>query len=773
MDGKAVLVDYEHFMERFVPLPPGPVGPRKTRYSAVRLQDIPLKPESAMYPDLMEKLNVSWLAPGYSFVETPSKPDKNASKLRVDGGMYPAADAPEENKNTDWSTIEVFIECKTDDTKGDPFDDSAVDGSAYADERRGVLGQMLTYSYSMLKAQHRTHLFNVIVFGSHARLSRLDRGGVVVTKKFNYKTEPEKLLEFFWRLARLSPAQRGHDVSAVPVVEGSDEYQLMRSRADNPRCDGKNALQEHARKAFKKSLESARWWKLRVDDESDPTGDPEPRYFLIGKPHFAAAKGLVGRATRCYVAIDVRDPQGPFVFLKDAWRVDHEGIRKEGEILGYLNQQAVQNIPTRLCHGDVLPPPYQRTISHEIWSEVNSNTMPCPLKTHRHYRLVVKEVCLPMNDFKNAEELVWLMARCIEAHGNAYKEGILHRDISAGNVLIYINEYVDDKGELIKERDGLLTDWELSKDVEEEPDRKSPRQPDRTGTWQFLSARALAIPTKTIGVKDEMESFFHVLLYYAIRYLPTNCPDITPYMYDYFDGYTVRRSQYTVGWAKRHAMDTGRLVPDDSYNLRFLTSLPGEAGTPPPSLHPINEFIDELLAMLKAQYALYGLESANSGPIRAASPTTTKAPTTGTSQGLYSEKGKAWISSVLANAEDSDDESGPSSQKKEELKRIAAPLTKHSKMVRRFLVPFMLRQEGKPWPSEDKIADQMRADYDPTKEDKKPKLSKPGKGSQAGVSPQVSMPPPSRGSNVSLKRAALHDNDPFEDRSPKRSAIDG
>ncbi|KAI9062372.1 hypothetical protein FKP32DRAFT_1629470 [Trametes sanguinea] len=774
MDGKAVLVDYDMFMERYVPLPPGKLRPRKTKFSAVRLQDIPLKPESAMYPELMKKLNAPWLTPGYRFVDTPSKPDKKASKLRVDGGMYPAADAPEENKNTDWSTIEVFIECKTDDTKGDPFDDSAIDGLANAEERRGVLGQILTYSHSVLKAQHRTHLFNVVVFGSHARLARLDRGGIVATKKFNYKNEPEKLLEFFWRLARLSAEQRGHDVSAVPVEDGSEEYRLMRSRADTPRCDGKNELQEHARQAFKKSLDGARWWKLRVDDESDPSSDPEPRYFLVGKPHFAAAKGLVGRSTRGFVAIDLRDPQGPFVFLKDAWRVDHEGIRKEGEILGYLNQQGVKNIPTRLCHGDVLPPPFQRTISHEIWSKLNSETQPCPLKKHRHYRLVVKEVCLPMSDFKNAEELVWLMARCIQAHGNAYTAGILHRDISAGNVLIYINESINDKGELIKKRDGLLTDWELSKEVEEKPDVKGPRQPDRTGTWQFLSARALAIPTKTIGVEDEMESFFHVLLYYALRYLPTNCPDITPYMYDYFDGYSVRRSQYTVGWAKSHAMDTGRLVPDHSYNLRFLTSLPGIAASPEPVLHPINKFIDELLAMFKAQYALYGLESTINGTILGSNSGASKATSIGaTGEEPYSDMDREWVSSVLANADDSDDEPDPATQQKEELRRTAAPLKTHSKMVKRFLGPYKLRQEGKPWPSEDKIPDQMRADYDPNKEEKKPKLSKSGKGSQAVASPHVSMPPPSQGSNISLKRTTLHDDDPFEDPSPKRSATDG
>ena len=52
----------------------------------------------------------------------------------------------------------------------------------------------------------------------------------------------------------------------------------------------------------------------------------------------------------------------------------------------------------------------------------------------------------------------------------------MHRDISAGNVLIHVQERVED-GKLVQERFGLLTDWELSK-RKDAPDIA--RQPDRT-----------------------------------------------------------------------------------------------------------------------------------------------------------------------------------------------------------------------------------------------------------------------------------------------------
>ena len=56
------------------------------------------------------------------------------------------------------------------------------------------------------------------------------------------------------------------------------------------------------------------------------------------------------------------------------------------------------------------------------------------------------------------------------AHAQAYNAGVIHRDISAGNILLYKR----DDGEWY----GLLNDWELSKQI----DATTPegRQPDRT-----------------------------------------------------------------------------------------------------------------------------------------------------------------------------------------------------------------------------------------------------------------------------------------------------
>ena len=61
----------------------------------------------------------------------------------------------------------------------------------------------------------------------------------------------------------------------------------------------------------------------------------------------------------------------------------------------------------------------------------------------------------------------------ISAHEAAYKAGVLHRDISAGNIMIV------DKGEP-NITGGILIDWDLCKIVNPEDKRTSARQFRRT-----------------------------------------------------------------------------------------------------------------------------------------------------------------------------------------------------------------------------------------------------------------------------------------------------
>ncbi|KAH9889432.1 hypothetical protein C8Q73DRAFT_654349 [Cubamyces lactineus] len=592
----------------------------------------------------MSALNQDWLLPHDRCVATPHKRDpKSGTSEKIDGGLYPLQYAPEETQETRWSFIELSIECKTKDVQHDPFDEAKDVPEPVSDIRRSILGRIMTYSILVFGNQHRTHHYTLMILGNSARIIRWDRSGVVATKKFKYVQNPLMLAQFLWRFARMTPAERGHDTTAVRVLPGSAVYKIMQACKTAPKAtSGKPVIGDHARQLFVESLDDNQCWRIRVDDE-----EKGPQYFLVGKPHFQAS-GLAGRGTRTYVALDVTHrTRRTFAYLKDAWRVAHLKIDQEGKILQELNSAdkggPVSNVPTLRCHGDVED---QVTASQDVWEmKFGGKGLECPLKTHRHYRLVVNEVGLPLNRFESACELVGLFVYCLEAHGEAYKrKGLIHRDISAGNILIYPKPMPTQGGQAREVRVALLADWELAKRVDDDDD--GPRQPDRTGTWQFLSANALSHPSKRIMVQDDMESLFHLLLYQAIKYLPHNCFDVGRFIEEYFDGYEELNGTYIVGKEKMNAMRSGVVTTPASEPLVFYLSEPNPPEIAPakpstihehaqkssaadspvalvapsktdtnttssaspvpelPPVHPINDLFAELLSILHAHYRL-------------------------------------------------------------------------------------------------------------------------------------------------------------------------
>ena len=74
-----------------------------------------------------------------------------------------------------------------------------------------------------------------------------------------------------------------------------------------------------------------------------------------------------------------------------------------------------------------------------------------------------------------------------------------------------------------------------------------------------MSAHSLNDPFPKIVIQDELESFFHVLLYYAVRFLYHNLSheNVGHFLHNYFDDYSTHASGYRCGNVKLHAMETG------------------------------------------------------------------------------------------------------------------------------------------------------------------------------------------------------------------------
>ncbi|KAJ8494698.1 hypothetical protein ONZ51_g2163 [Trametes cubensis] len=145
MNDKTIIVEYDEFMEWFVPAPPGEEEPTNTM-EAVDLQGVATTPELKMYQPLVDALNQDWLLPNDKAISNPNTPDPDAdTDDKIDAGLYQRSDVPMVGKKTRWAYMELSIECKTEDIQHDPFDESSPSGDASA-MRQDILGQIMCYS---------------------------------------------------------------------------------------------------------------------------------------------------------------------------------------------------------------------------------------------------------------------------------------------------------------------------------------------------------------------------------------------------------------------------------------------------------------------------------------------------------------------------------------------------------------------------------------------------------------------------------------------------
>lgn len=116
-----------------------------------------------------------------------------------------------------------------------------------------------------------------------------------------------------------------------------------------------------------------------------------------------------------------------------------------------------------------------------------------------------------------------------------------------------------------------------------------------------MSAQALS--GEYTGIPDDLESFFHVILWHAIRYLSHNCTDVGGFMSGFFDGVRFYEGQYDCGLDKLMAMTNGvvlvrsRISRSPHRSLTFYDPISNEA-------HPLNDFIADILGLFKVYYSM-------------------------------------------------------------------------------------------------------------------------------------------------------------------------
>ncbi|KAI1783003.1 hypothetical protein LXA43DRAFT_1103114 [Ganoderma leucocontextum] len=418
-----------------------------------------------------------------------------------------------------------------DPAKGKPFVRDTAQGEI-------ALGQFAEYQLNVFTHQHRRFLYGIYVRKKGARMIYCDRTGARVSEEFDWTSKDSFLHTFVWKLAHMSLEELGFD----PTAELATDAECMELQG----AKGDSALLAHIAEAVNNAFdENYPVYKLRITvadpfpDEAFPAQDPvviptqqpstsaqhatplsgptkEEHYFLVARPHFHT-DALVGRCTKCYIAYHLDEKR--FCFLKDYWRpLVTNRARPEHLVYDRLRSARTPFIASLICGGDVGGPRCQTTQVQDI---LPSKTRPVP---RVHYRIAIAEIGTPLKTFNGFRHLANIFAQAITAHDHAVKyAGVLHRDISVGNIMINSNG------------DGFLIDWDLSRLVSELG--TGPIEPERTGTWQFQSALFLRWPRKPYRTSDDIESFIHAFRYMVLRHHVTKVVKLHTFIETYFENY--------------------------------------------------------------------------------------------------------------------------------------------------------------------------------------------------------------------------------------------
>ena len=497
--------------------------------------------------------------------------------------------------------MEMFVEFKYGNTS-DPFHtQDRVSFEKLHETTCAIRGQIAIYSTLLQTYQFRTWVFSIGIFGNVARLFRWDRAGAIVSEPIDYSTSQD-LEEFLHRFDKMTPAQRGFDptVKNATKVEAADFDKAINSAVTTGRA------------VLLKGLLASVGDKTKCPRRRvEITCGEEVEQYIVGRP-IAGAKSPTGRATRGFVAMSKKDKK--LVFLKDSWRPDIPGMM--GEAHWFERLEGARNICAFQHGSDVgrvvvkrygakkgkkgkkpkkSNPPQVQVSFQRTLSNVHSKK---EMIGYIHYRTIQSELYVPLHMFEDSKHLVQVMLDI--AHGTSwlssvtsiaqppsaiedlYARGILHRDISAANIMIAVNGC------------GHLIDLNLARDVNDRHARLSVRTvsspqpqfilgfkpadlPALQGTWQFMSTRLLTVPANVHELCDDLESLWFVLLYEALHFVKHNDPPGID-MHSTFDQFVIcpKTGAHTGGMGKRdlYASSSGqRVVMTIAFESQPFTTL--------------------------------------------------------------------------------------------------------------------------------------------------------------------------------------------------------
>ncbi|KAF8999135.1 hypothetical protein BDQ17DRAFT_1361412 [Cyathus striatus] len=382
----------------------------------------------------------------------------------------------------------------------------------------GTIAQLVKNARNILFASSSCYVFVIGMYSTtnQIRIHRFDHSGSV-SCGFNYVEKPHMIREFLWRLV--------HPCHSIPnTVVGWDETIRLPNDKD-------------MKKMQKVVKRDCRWVKVRLNHDtfiSQSGGhinvDQDPPYYDI--------EGSSVRAT--YVTrIVLNVPKYGYheFVMKDAW---HQRARKPESAFYERIQERYAELKSKPEFDwvkEIYPDmiwilwlfgPRRDRISSWDDSERGHTTATRRLDTKEESsertrgRALTGPVGRSLSDFSKTHDLVVAIRDAVVGHFIARSCGVLHRDISNGNVLLaeisgklqgYLHDF--DYATFLK------CDFGLEKPGDNDTLKSQPNpHKELTGTQQFMAMDVLA--QKGHEPHHDIESFYWVLVWILLRHSDHN-----------------------------------------------------------------------------------------------------------------------------------------------------------------------------------------------------------------------------------------------------------
>jgi hypothetical protein len=358
---------------------------------------------------------------------------------------HPTVNIPASPSDWKWHFVASTIEVKVKASR-DPFDNAGQ--CKIGDTHDETIVQLAKNGRNLLLGNSSCFVFVLGVYGHNARIYRFDRSGVIVSKAFSYTSSPHLLGNFIWRLV--------HPLRSSSGITGSDTTITRPTKEEAERMLG--AVQRyHPGLEFDVTefLRDSHWivasWFPPSEGHDSSPACGRTRCFAFGRP-LSQSTNLFSRATVVWRVV-IEGHEERLLALKDSWRelcrkpevFFYERIRKyKGESAWVGLASFMGNLDLGEDQGEELG---HRTCSAALRVSEHSDR-----HDRSHMRTLTYPVGRKLTTFTRTKQLVVGLRAAIEGlvllfvtlkyntqisvgHRFAFNSGVLHRDISPGNVL--------------------------------------------------------------------------------------------------------------------------------------------------------------------------------------------------------------------------------------------------------------------------------------------------------------------------------------------------